>query len=302
MQRLRLGFFFIMVCGLVLETGCGKNTVDMDIQGHRGCRGLMPENSIPGFLKALEMGVNTLEMDVVISADREVIVSHEAWMSHAFCLDSLGREIAASEERNYNLFHMTYAEIERFDCGSKVYALFPKQAKMRVAKPRLQAVFQAAEQQARAAESPHLPQYNIELKRQPGGEGVYQPELPEFVKLVLRVLDAEGVAERTTLQAFDIATLREVQRQSPEITLALLVGEDESYPEKLVELGFNPAILSPASTLVDIEMMGFARSRQMQVIPWTVNEPKEMDRLIALGVSGIITDYPDQLIKKMSDY
>jgi glycerophosphoryl diester phosphodiesterase len=125
---------------------------------------------------------------------------------------------------------------------------------------------------------------------------VFQPELPEFVTLVLGVLEREGVKENTTLQAFDVSTLLEIKRQDTEVELSLLVDEGENYEQKLSELGFYPPVLSPSASLVDEKMMGFATQRQMRVIPWTVNEKAEMERLMDLGVSGIITDYPDVLV------
>ena len=92
---------------------------ELDIQGHRGCRGFLPENSIVGFIQALEWGITTLEMDVVISMDHQVVLSHEPFMSHYICVDSSGAELDSASHFQYNIYKMTYEEIRQFDCGSK---------------------------------------------------------------------------------------------------------------------------------------------------------------------------------------
>ena len=89
-----------------------------DVQGHRGARGLRPENTIPGFLVAIDSGVTTIELDVVITKDKQVVVSHEPWMSAAICLDPSGSPLQAKEEKKFNIYQMTYDEVKQFDCGS----------------------------------------------------------------------------------------------------------------------------------------------------------------------------------------
>src|SRR5690349_18285871 len=96
-----------------------------DVQGHRGARGLYPENTIPAFIAALDSGVTTIEMDVVITKDKQVVVSHEPWMSSAICLDSSGNEFSSKDEKKFNIYELTYDEVKLFDCGSKVNEKFP---------------------------------------------------------------------------------------------------------------------------------------------------------------------------------
>jgi glycerophosphoryl diester phosphodiesterase len=286
----------ILLLPVIVLAGCSHHRLtDMDVQGHRGCRGLMPENSIPAFERALELGANTLELDVVITGDSQVLVSHEAWFSHEFCLDSLGREINPEEEQQFNLHRMTCPEIRRFDCGSKVHPRFPQQKKMVVHKPLLREVITACE--ARATEYRRdLPYYNIEVKWEVGGEGIFQPPVEEFARLVLSVLGEFELGDRVNLQSFDLPTLREIHRQAPDMRLALLVDENEDYRKKYAELGFQVELLSPWFKLVDEEMITWARERGMKVVPWTVNDKADMERMVSLGVSGIITDYPDVLL------
>ncbi|MEM6803094.1 MAG: glycerophosphodiester phosphodiesterase family protein [Bacteroidota bacterium] len=123
-----------------------QSKISMDVQGHRGCRGLLPENTLPAFAKAIEIGVNTLEMDVVISKDKQVLLSHEPFLSHEICVGPEGEEISEENEREWNLYKMDYEQIKECDCGSKAHKRFPDQEKMAVHKPLLKEVILAAEQ------------------------------------------------------------------------------------------------------------------------------------------------------------
>ncbi|HHG84253.1 MAG TPA: glycerophosphodiester phosphodiesterase, partial [Bacteroidetes bacterium] len=198
----------------------------MDIQGHRGCRGQMPENTIIGFLSALDRGVNTLELDVVITGDHQVLVSHEAWFSHKYCLDPQGNEIPQSEERKHNIFQMPYAKTREYDCGSKYDAEFPDQEKSVQHKPLLSDVIRAVDAHLSTTER-NLPKFNIELKREPNAKGLFQPALPEFVRLVMLALKTNQAAKRTTLQAFGIDTLQEIHATAPAMRTSLLIGSSE---------------------------------------------------------------------------
>lgn len=116
-----------------------------DIEGHRGARGVYPENSIPGFIYALELGVTTIEMDVVVSADRKLVVSHDPWMSSAICLHPDGTPVTKDEEAGLNLYRIDYDEIKRYDCGSRGNERFPLQQKMPVCKPLFSEVIDTIE-------------------------------------------------------------------------------------------------------------------------------------------------------------
>ena len=116
-----------------------------DIQGHRGARGLMPENTIPAFLMALDSGVTTLELDLAVTKDNQLVISHEPWMSAAICLSPLGDTIKTKDERKFNIYKMTYAEVKGWDCGSLGNEKFPQQKKQVAAKPLLQDAIVAVE-------------------------------------------------------------------------------------------------------------------------------------------------------------
>src|SRR5687767_14515824 len=140
-----------------------------DVQGHRGARGLLPENTIPGFLLALDSGVTTIELDVVVTKDKRIVVSHEPWMSPAICLDPAGNPLKPKEEKKFNLYQLTYDEVRQFDCGSLGNTNFPQQKKMVVSKPLLSEVIAAVENHIKSYAS-YKVDYNIEIKSSPEGD------------------------------------------------------------------------------------------------------------------------------------
>jgi glycerophosphoryl diester phosphodiesterase len=272
-----------------------------DVQGHRGARGLAPENSLPAFRRALELGVTTLELDTVISADSQVVVSHDPWMSEVFCTHSDGRPVQPGDD--IAIYDLPYAEVARFDCGSRPNPRFPEQALEPVAKPLLRDVIRLGEAWAKA--HGRLVFYNVETKSRPEGDGRLHPPPAAFVDLVWDVVETGGVADRVTLQSFDVRTLQEARRRELPLRLALLVEDpgvlDDGeaalvrFRDGLDALGFVPDIYSPQFTLVTAAVVEAAHP-EVLVIPWTVNVRAEMERLRALGVDGLITDYPDRAV------
>ena len=276
-----------------------------DLQGHRGARGLAPENAIPAFRRALELGVTTLEMDAVISQDQQVVVSHEPWFSGHICSLPSGAPVPLEEERSYRIYALPYSEIRQFDCGLRGNPRFPMQEKMEAHKPLLKDVIAFAEQYALDHDLPPV-YYNIETKSSPAGDNTLHPDPETFTSLLLDVIEAGNVLPRTTVQSFDPRTLRIAHSRHPDMSLALLVGDHDTMDMAghVANLGFVPTIYSPAYRLVDAELVETAHARGMRVIPWTVNTLPEMQALVKLGVDGLITDYPDlgrQLVDQMSD-
>lgn len=263
-----------------------------DLQGHRGCRGLMPENTLPAFQKALEIGVSTLEMDVVITKDRKVLVSHDPFFSHEFCRKPDGADISAEEEQGFRIYQMNYEEVKIWDCGLKPHPRFPSQQKMPAAKPLLEEVIQMAkDHQQQASRSTIF--YNIEIKSTLEGDGIFHPSPPEFSELLLEILYKARIASHTTIQSFDLRPLQYIHEKYENIILSLLVENKLSAEENIDALGFVPDVYSPDFSLVDERLLEYCREKNMRVIPWTVNDIKTMERLIRMGVHGIISDYPD---------
>ncbi len=263
-----------------------------DFEGHRGARGLLPENTIPSFLKALEFGVTTLEMDVVITKDHQVVLSHEPYLSSEICSKPDGSPISASEEKASNIYQMTYAELSRYDCGRRGHARFPQQQPLPATKPLLRDVIKCVE---KTCQENHLPPvfYNIETKSTRSGDGIFHPYPDEFARLVYEEVKQLGVLDRTIFQSFDERTLEALHALDSNIYICLLVENRYSLEENLARLSFLPQIYSPHYKLVTPELVAETRRRGLKLIVWTVNTLEEMKRLKAMGVDGIITDYPN---------
>ncbi len=261
-----------------------------DIQGHRGCRGLLPENSIPGMLKAVDLGVVTLEMDLVISKDGVVLLSHEPWISSEIC-DSAGVELVSDKER-YSIYQMNFQEIAAFDCGSRVLARFPDQEKMPTSKPSLESVLNAVVKHC-AENSLELPRLNLETKSTPEGDSVFHPNPSAFVDAIASVVNDSPFKDKIILQSFDPRTLEYAKLAYPKWRIALLVGGDQSPEKALKNLSFQPDIYSPSYKAVTLNRITRLHDLGIRVIPWTVNDIEEARKLFGWGVDGLITDYPN---------
>ena len=256
----------------------------------------MPENSLPAFEKALELGVKTLELDVVINKDNEVIVSHDPWMSPQFCITPGGEKLEGIVEDLPRIYHLTYEEITAYDCGSSGNSNFPEQQKIKVYKPMLEEVFRMSEKYCKDNRRNEV-YYNIEIKSKPDWDGIYQPDYWDFCDIVYKTIDAYVPWQRVNIQSFDHRILNYFHNMYPEVRLAVL-EENEPDPEKVIEeLGFHPDIYSPQFNLMKPKRLNWLHDKDISVIVWTVNSVEDMKEMIEMGVDGIITDYPN-LIKE----
>lgn len=265
-----------------------------DKQGHRGCRGLMPENTIPAMIKALDLGVTTLEMDAVITKDRKVVLSHEPWFGMEITTKPDGNYMGEREERKFNIYWMTYEEVKTFDVGLKPHPRFPRQQKMKLVKPLLADVIDSAETRASATGRP-LPYYNIETKTNPEFDGVFHPAPEEFVDILMEVLKQKKIEDRVIIQSFDFRTLRYMHQKYPAIKTAMLIEDFDkrNLQDQLKDLGFIPTIYSPAYQLVNNELIKECHKQKIRIIPWTVNDKAMIEKFKKMEVDGVITDYPD---------
>jgi len=275
-------------------TSKAVNIPAFDKQGHRGSRGLMPENTIPAMIKALDLQVTTLEMDAVISKDKKVVVSHDPFFSWEISTTPDGKTFTMVEEKQFNLYQMDYAEIRKWDVGSKPMIRFPKQQKMPAYKPLLEELIDSVENYVKQKHLPP-PFYSIETKSDPKLDGSYQPGPEEFTDLLMEVVNRKKISARTIIQSFDERTLQVMHKKYPGIRTAYLIeaSEKNSIEQNIARLGFTPSIYSPEHTLVSPELLKFCHEKGIRVIPWTVNQKSRIDELKAMGVDGIISDYPD---------
>jgi glycerophosphoryl diester phosphodiesterase len=284
---------FVVACHAVKKPN-SSILPSFDKQGHRGCRGLMPENTLPAMIKALDVGVTTLEMDAVITSDRRVILSHEPFFNHEISTAPNGKTVEASEEKKFNIYQMTYFETQQFDVGMKPNPRFPKQQKIPAKKPLLEDVIDSVEKYCRVRGLP-LPFYNIETKSTPLTDRIFHPAPEEFVELVMHVINQKGIAERVIIQSFDFRTLQVLNSKYPMIKTAVLIEDFDKrdLETQLRALSFIPTIYSPHYSLVNDSLVQRCHDREIKIIPWTVNDKSRIDQLRQMGVDGVITDYPD---------
>lgn len=261
---------------------------DFELQGHRGARGLQPENTLPAFEKAIELGVNTIELDVVISKDEKVVVSHEPWFNHEITLDEKGNPITKEVGLAFNFYKNNYKSIKKFDVGAIGHPNFPEQEKVKAYRPLLSEVIDFAE----ARNLKIL--YNIEIKSTPTEESKgYQPTVNEFCDLVVSTLKKSKLPmEKVVIQSFDPRVLEYLHKTYPEYQLAFLTYQND-METNLKMLSFIPKIYSPYFILVTEKEVEYSHQKNMKVIPWTVNKKDDMIRLLEMGVDGLITDYPN---------
>lgn len=288
-MNMKKNLLLLLLCGSV-ATSFGQRK--FDVQGHRGARGIMPENTIPSMLKAIELGVNTIEMDVVVSKDKKVVVSQEPYFNHEFSLMPNGKSIALKDEKKYNIYKMNYSEVKKFDVGSKLHPRFPGQQKFKAYKPLLTELIDSVETFVKVRKFTK-PDYNIETKLIRKGDGEFQPSPEEYVDLIMAIVKEKKLEKRVIIQSFDIRTLQYVHQKYPKIRTSLGIDEKEDFENNIADLGFKPTIYSPYSVLVGKTLIEKCHKLGIKIIPWTVNSIADLKYLMNLGVDGVITDYPN---------
>lgn len=299
MNKAKEFFELFVIMALVIACHVTRKTEQamlpvFDKEGHRGCRGLMPENTLPAMLTALDMPVTTLELDVVITKDKNVILSHEPFFNHEITTKPNGEYVNEEEEKGLNIYTMTLAETQKFDVGLKPHPRFPRQQRLKATKPLLSEVIDDVEAAVKLKNRSKV-FYNIETKCNPLTDNTYHPAPEEFVQLLMNVLHKKKIADRAIIQSFDFRTLKIIHQKYPQVRTAALIEDFDTRPieKHLEELGFIPAIYSPAQSLVTKELVEKCHQKNMKIVPWTVNDKNGIDQLRALGVDGIITDFPD---------
>lgn len=265
--------------------------VSQEVQyfGHRGCRGLYPENTIEGFRKAIAFGVDGIELDVVVNKDRQLVISHEGYMSSTICLDTLGNAI--NNEKEHNLYKMTQRQIEEYDCGTLKHPKFPEQMNAKEKKPLLQTLFEEVD----LSKTIIL----FEIKSEKGDEGIFQPSIQEYVDIILKEVENFKWKENIIFMCFDSLILNEINRRTQEFKMVYLTYLPfRSVKKFLKDLDFKPYALGMFFPTIKKRKVKKAKKIGVRMFAWTVNDPMKSAKLIEKGVTGIITDYPDRVAKK----
>ena len=196
--------------------------------GHQGARGIMPENTIEGMIKALDLDVNVLNMGVVISKDGEVVLSHEPYFNNEISTRPNGKPISFKDEKKYNMFKMDYEEIRKFDVGTKVHSRFPGQMKIKAYKPLLGEVIDSVEAYVKEHKL-EKPLYNIETALIRKGDGEFQPDASVFIEKIMEMVKEKRLTKRVIIQSLDLRTLQYLHEYFPSIKTALMIDEKAGF-------------------------------------------------------------------------
>jgi len=254
-----------------------------EIQAHRGARAFYPENTLHAFCKAVDLGCPVIELDLVVSKDLRIVVSHDPWVQSA-------SGVGASSRRY--LYSMDYEEIAGLDCGT-VSPEFPHQTRIHAARPALPDVFRTVEEHLCRIGRPAEMVYNLEVKSRPELDGVAHPDPAAYASLVISDIMESGIDARIRLQSFDNRILTAAKSIMPGLCYGLLVEDPavlDSFPARP---GFVPEYVNPKLQLVDEELLSRLHGLGTKVVVWTVNTREEMVRMKRLGADGLITDHPE---------
>jgi glycerophosphoryl diester phosphodiesterase len=258
-----------------------------ELQGHRGARGLAPENTLPGFERALALGVDTLELDVGVTRDGVVVIHHDRRLNPDLARGADGKWVAAPAP---TIFSMTFEELQRYDVGrirpgSEYARRFPHQKPIDGTRiPRLRDLFELA--------GGSKVRFNIETKLAPEAPGETLAPEP-FARALIAEVRSAGLAARTTIQSFDWRALKVVEREAPEIATAYLTSGKDSDPAVVRDAGAR--LWSPDFRDLNPEKLAIARAAGLKIIAWTVNEPADIARVLDMKLDAVISDYPDRV-------
>ena len=273
--RMSLVFLMLMASGANSATA-GKRIL---VHGHRGARARRPENTLPAFEYAIAHGVDALEMDMAVTKDNVIVISHDPILEAPVC---------TGPQKSAVIRQLTLAEVRRWDCGAVQNPRFPTQQTVPGTRmPTLDDVFQLA---GRGSFD-----YNIETKSFPD-KPEYTPPPEEFARMVLQKIRQYKLEKRIILQSFDSRTLVAMRKLAPEIRLSALVENDARDFVAIAAAAANAEIVSPDFHLVTPEKVAAAHRAGVQVVPWTADTPADWDLLVKAKVDAIISDDPAELI------
>jgi len=324
--RSNSAIFYYFICSVLLFISCNQDITYLDVQGHRGARGLFPENTIEGFRRTIELGISTLELDIAITKDHIPIVYHDFYINPSICLDKNGNNI--DNENNTLIYNHTLKEIKTYDCGSLNPNIdrFPEPPRVNIPNEKVPALYEVFDL---INEYPNRNIWlNIEIKFHPEKE--LTAPINIFVNEVIKVIESYNSKNNVNIQSFDWKILETVKSIDPNILTAGLLDYstikslNDSTPSPWLNGihfensgGTSLTLLNKAKKYIDIfspnwklidpnnsRFLGISvteiQNNGFTVIPWTVNRTDVMLQLIEENVDGIITDYPDSLLFLMN--
>ena len=285
---------FVVLLSAVSALSAQEGVRRIDVHGHRGTRGTRPENTLAAFREALRVGADVLEMDMNVTRDGVIVISHEKSISPDICLGPDGKKL----EKPVPIISLTLEELKKYDCGTIKNARFPAQIPSPGERiPTLAEVFELVKNSTEPAAA--KVGFNIETKIVPG-EAELSLEPEAFAKLFVDLVAKYGMTERTILQSFDWRTLKAAKKLEPKIKISQLT-EANLVDLVAVAKASQADIISPEFAWINKEVVDYLHANGIKVAPWTLNEKKDIDQAISWGVDAIITDYPADLISYLKE-
>ena len=273
-------FLTLLIVSAAVASAVASEPAGFDLQGHRGCAGLMPENTMPAFRKAIELGVTTIELDLHLTRDAVLAVHHDEKLSPSRCAGPSGQRVGKRK-----IHELKWEELEGIECAGSA-----GDPPVRAAIPRLEEVLDLA----RGA--PYPVRLNLELKARKGASTVTYDLVAD---ILLEVVRERGMEQRVIVQSFDLEPLRAVRAAAPELPLGVIVRSPDRYAAMLEQSGAT-TLVPRHDRLGESDLRRF-QEQGIRVVPWTVNKPEAMRRLIEWGVDGLITDYPDRALEILEE-
>lgn len=282
----------LLAACVAVFTGCKRN---IDLQAHRGGAGLMPENTVSAMKNAIDLGIKTLEFDLQLSGDGMVVVSHDNYFHPRYSTRPDGTLIMPEDPKEY-LYTMPYDSILKYDVGLRFVERWPSQVKVAEVKPLATNLIDFCE--SYAAEKGFKPGYNIEIKSMAGdGEGTLWPDYVEFCDKCVDLLLSKNLGNRLIVQTFDTRALEYIHENWPNVILSYLTEDETDIETILGQISFKPEWWSPNHEVVTAENVAYCHKRGIKVVPWTVDDPDEIRRMVSCDVDAIISNYPDRLLE-----
>jgi glycerophosphoryl diester phosphodiesterase len=276
---------------LVIICTAGLAQHEVKIAGHRGYRGLYPENSIIGFQKAVACGTNAIEFDVVVNKDKQLVVSHEPFIDRTYCWNEDSSSI--QNQKSLSIYNMTQEEVAQYDCGSKPHPQFSEQLKLSSSKPLLKTVFDSVD----FANVTLL--FEIKYKF---GDTVNYPSVNTYAQIVLNEANASKYKNQIVFMSFDASILNQIHSLDATFKMVYLVYQPKvNVLSFLDDLNFEPFAMGMFFPTIRKRKVQVLFKKGIKTFAWTVNSQKKAQQLANMGVDVLITDFPELLIQKIKN-
>lgn len=252
------------------------------IFGHRGCRGIYPENTIEGFKKAIAFGVDGIELDVVVNKNQELVISHESYIDTSYCLTN------KIDNESLNIYKMNISEIQDIDCGSKFVKEFPNQLKVKEKKP----TYKEFKKELIDYQGDIL----FEIKCDNDLVNEYFPNYEKYAKIIFEETRYSRHFDKIHFMSFDYRILNELFKIMPD-SKYIYLSSNKEFEKEMKLLNFEPFGVGIDFNIISQKTIDLVHEKKQIIYGWTINDEENSKSLTSMGLDGVITDYPN-IIKK----